>query len=146
MVRDRMELSAFFTPLRRWWWLLLAATLIAAASSYLFVRDQPPLYEAKTTLLIGRAFENPNPTSNELTLGQQLATTYADLAQRQPVRLQTMAALGLDSLPQYNARALPNGQLLEIAVIDTDPQRAMAVANELARQLILQSPTAPKPE
>jgi succinoglycan biosynthesis transport protein ExoP len=141
-----MELSAFFTPLRRWWWLLLAATLIAIASSYLYVRDQPALYEARTTLLIGRAFEDPNPTSNELTLGQQLATTYADLAQRQPVRLQTMAALGLEALPEYNARALPNGQLLEIAVIDTDPQRAMAVANELARQLILQSPTAPKPE
>jgi capsular exopolysaccharide synthesis family protein len=145
-MRDHLELGAFFAPLRRWWWLLLAATLIAIAASYLYVRDQPALYEAKTTLLIGRAFEDPNPTSNELTLGQQLAITYADLAQRQPVRQQTMTVLGLEALPQYNARALPNGQLLEIAVIDTDPQRAMAVANELARQLILQSPTAPKPE
>ena len=81
-----MDLSTFFTPLRRWWWLLLAATLIAIASSYFYVRDQPALYEARTTLLIGRAFADPNPTSNELTLGQQLATTYADLAQRQPVR------------------------------------------------------------
>jgi succinoglycan biosynthesis transport protein ExoP len=146
MVTERLELGAFIRPLIRWWWLLLAATLIAGASSYWYVKDQPPLYQARTTLLIGRAFENPNPTSNDLFLGEQLATTYADLAQRQPVRLQTMAALGLESLPEYSARALPNGQILEIIVIDTNPQRAKAVADELAHQLILQSPTSSQPE
>jgi succinoglycan biosynthesis transport protein ExoP len=141
-----MELSTYFRPLIRWWWLLLAATLLASVSSYLRVKDQPALYEARTTLMIGRAFENPNPTGSELALGQELAATYADLAGRQPVREQTMAALGLKSLPEYTATPLLNRQLLEIRVVDTDPQRAMAVANELANQLILQSPTSPKPE
>jgi len=141
-----MELSAYFRPLRRWWWLLLASTLLASASSYLHVRQQPPSYEARTTLMIGRAFENPNPTGSELALSQQLAGTYADLVQRGPVREQTMAALGLTSLPQYSARPLPNLLLLEISVVDTDPQRAKAVADELANQLVLQSPTSPKPE
>ena len=141
-----MELSAYFRPLRRWWWLLLASTLLATASSYLHVRRQPPLYEARTTLMIGRAFEDPNPTGSELALSQQLAGTYADLVQRRPVREQTMAALGLTSLPEYSARPLPNRQLLEILVVDTDPQRAKAVADELANQLVLQSPTSPKPE
>jgi len=141
-----MELSAFFRPLRRWWWLLLASALLATASSYWSVRQQPPLYVATTTLIIGRAFENPNPTGNELALSQQLAETYADLVYRRPVREQTMAALGLTSLPEYSARTLPNGQLLEISVVDTNPQRAKAVADELANQLVLQSPTSPKPE
>ncbi len=141
-----MELSAYFRPLKRWWWLLLASALLAAASSYWQVSQQPPLYQAKTTLIIGRAFEDPNPTGNELALSQQLAETYADLAQRRPVREQTMAALGLSSLPEYSARPLPNQQLLEISVVDTDPRRAKAVADELANQLVLQSPTSPKPE
>ncbi|MCI0731154.1 MAG: polysaccharide biosynthesis tyrosine autokinase [Chloroflexi bacterium] len=141
-----MELSAYFRPLRRWWWLLLASALLAAASSYLSVSQQPPLYVARTTLMIGRAFEDPNPTGSELALGQQLAETYADLVQRRPVREQTMAALGLTSLPGYSARTLPNRQLLEISVVDTSPQRAKAVANELANQLVLQSPTSPRPE
>jgi len=57
-----------------------------------------------------------------------------------------MAALGLSSLPQYVARTFPDRQLLEISVIDTDPQRAKAVADELAKQLVLQSPTSPQPE
>jgi polysaccharide biosynthesis transport protein len=57
-----------------------------------------------------------------------------------------MLALGLSSLPAFNASPLPNGQMLEIVVVDTDPQRAQMVANELANQLILLSPTSPKPE
>jgi capsular exopolysaccharide synthesis family protein len=141
-----MELGTYFRPLRRWWWLLLISTLLAAISSYLYVKDQPALYQARTTLMIGRAFEDPNPTGSELSLGQQLAATYADLAKRYVVREQTMLALGLTSLPSYSANPLPNGQMLEIVVVDTDPQRARAVANELANQLILQSPTSPKPE
>lgn len=141
-----MELSAYFRPLGRWWWLVLAATLLAAASSVLQAARQPPLYEASTTLMIGRAFEDPNPTGNELALSQQLAGTYADLVERRPVREQTMAALGLTSLPEYSARTLPNRPLLEISVVDTDPRRAKAVADELAHQLVLQSPTSPKPE
>jgi polysaccharide biosynthesis transport protein len=51
-----------------------------------------------------------------------------------------MNALGMDQLPEYIARALPNTQLIEITVNDIDPQRAQTVANELATQLIHLSP------
>src|SRR5687768_14227278 len=129
-----MDIQAYLRPVFRWWWLILAATLLAAVSSYLQVRQQPPLYVASTTLIIGRAFDDPNPTGSELTLGQQLAETYADLAQRRVVREATMTALGLTSLPEYSASPLPNRQLLEITVIDTSPERAKAVADELANQ------------
>ena len=141
-----MELGAFLGPLRRWWRLLLASSALAAATSSCYVLLQPPMYEARTTLMIGQALGNPNPTGNDLALSQQLSVTYADVVQRRPVREQTMAVLGLTSLPEYTARPLPDHQLLEIVVIDTVPARAKAVANELARQLILQSPTAPQPE
>jgi capsular exopolysaccharide synthesis family protein len=141
-----MELGAYFKPLKRWWWLLLVSTLLATAASYWYVSQQPPLYEARTTLMVGsRTFEDPNPSGNELALSQQLTATYADLAQRRSVREQTMAVLGLTSLPEYRAFPLPNTQLLGISVVDTDPQRAKAVADELVHQLVLQSPTAPKP-
>ena len=141
-----MEIGAYLRPLRRWWRLLLASTALAAASSTCYVLLQPPLYEARTTLMIGQALGNPNPTGNEFVLSQQLTVTYADLVQRRPVREQTMAELGLASLPEYVALPLPERQLLEIVVLDTIPARAKAVADELARQLILQSPTAPQPE
>ncbi|MEJ5198455.1 MAG: polysaccharide biosynthesis tyrosine autokinase [Anaerolineae bacterium] len=137
-----MELKEYIAPLRKWWWLIVAATLVATVSSYLATRQQPPIYESRTTIMVGRAIENPNPSGNDLWLTQQLANTYADIARRSPIREATKAALGLTWLPEYNVRALPNTQLLEIAVVDTSPQRAQAVAAELAHQLIRQTPTS----
>jgi len=136
-----MELKEYIAPLLKWWWLLLASTLVATVSSLLAVSQQPSIYVAETTLMIGRALENPNPTGNDLYLGQQLATTYADIAKREPVRQATMDVLELTWLPEYNVRPVSNTQLMLVSVEDTDPVRAMAVANELAHQLILRSPT-----
>jgi polysaccharide biosynthesis transport protein len=141
-----MDLNRILKVFLKWWWLLLGAMLLAGISSYFAVSQQAPVYEARTVLMLGRAFENPNPSGNELNLGQQLAPTYASIANMSVVRQETMEALGLRSLPSYRAQALPNSQLIEIVVTDTSPQRAQAVANELANQLILQSPTAPRPE
>ena len=141
-----MELNKYIFPLRKWWWLVVASTLIAAIFSLLSILRQPTIYQARTTLMIGMTINNPNPSSNELMLGQQLAAAYADLANREIVRNATKNALGIGALPQYIAQALPNTQLIGITVNDTDPLRAQAVANQLAAQLILLSPTGPQPE
>ena len=90
--------------------------------------------------MIGTTINDPNPSSNELLLGQQLAAAYADLTNRELVLNATRNALGVNRLPEYFARALPNTQLIEITVNDVDPKRAQTVANELAAQLILLSP------
>jgi polysaccharide biosynthesis transport protein len=135
-----MELKAYLKPLLKWWWMLLAAALIAAVSTFLVTWGQPPIYQSQTTLVVGRSFYQPNPTSTDFFQSQSLAAWYADLALRQPVRQATMEALGLSWLPGYIARVLPNSQLIEIIVTDTIPERAQVVANELANQIIMQSP------
>lgn len=136
-----MDIQSYIAPLKKWWWLILAATIVAGVASYLATRDQVLMYEARTTMMIGRAIDDPNVTNTQLTLGQQLAPAYADIAKREPVRTATMEALGLSSLPIFSVSALPQTQLIEIVVQDTVPQRAQAVANELANQLIKQSPS-----
>ncbi len=128
----------YFSPLLKWWWLIILAPLIAAASAFLFARQLPPVYQAKTTLLIGRAIQDPNPSGNEFSMSYQLATEYANMAMRVPVQDAAKAALGLTDLPEYEANA--RGIFLEIGVIHTDPRFAQAVANVLAQQLILLSP------
>ncbi len=143
MDKQSTDLRDYVLPLRKWWWLIVAATLVATISSFLATRQQPPIYRTRVTVMVGSAIENPNPNGNEFWLTQQLATTYADIVKRDPVRNAAMAALGLTWLPEYQARVVPNTQLVEIIVTDTNPQRAQAVADELARQLVLLSPTAP---
>jgi uncharacterized protein involved in exopolysaccharide biosynthesis len=62
------------------------------------------------------------------------------------VRNATSAVLGIDPLPDYEVKAMSSAPLLEITVTHTDPRVAQAVANELANQLIIASPTNPKGE
>jgi len=129
-------------PFVKWWWLLLIALVVSAISSFVFVRNQPPIYEAKTTLMAGRAITNPNPNDSDFYLGQQLADMYVTLAQRDPMIKDTEAALGLEELPEFNIERVSGSSFIEIKVVDTSPERAQAVANELANQLIKQSPSA----
>lgn len=135
-----MDIYTYIKPLVKWWRLLFVATLIAAVSSAVSVYSQPPLYVSRTTLMIGRTIMDPNPDSGQIYIAYQLVGIYADMANREPIKVETMKALGINWLPRYQARAVPNTQLIEITVTDTNPQRAQIVANELANQLIRQSP------
>jgi capsular exopolysaccharide synthesis family protein len=137
-----MELKSIFAPLWKWRWLIIIAGVIAGVISLLISFTQAPQYLSRTTLIIGQSINNPNPSSNQFYLEQQLATIYADMGTREPVRKGTMEALGMNWLPSYTIRALPDTQLIEISVTDTDPNRAKAVAQELANQLILSAPTS----
>ena len=137
-----MELKDYILPLRRWWWLIVASTLIATLASFAATRGQLPIYSARATLMVGQAIQDPNPNGSDIYLTQQLASTYTDIARRQPVRDGTMARLGLTWLPAYTVRSVPDTQLIEISVVDNDAQRAQAVANELADQVIRQAPAS----
>lgn len=137
-----MELRDYLAPLRKWWWLIVGATLVAASASLGAAMLQPNVYRARTTLIIGQAISNPNPSGTEFWLTQQLAQTYAKIATLDNIRQDTMAALGLPFLPEYTVEVLEQTQLVEIEVTDTDRQRSQAVANELARQLTLQGPVS----
>ena len=137
-----MELKEYFAPLLKWWWLILLSTAIAGISSYLATRQQPLLYRSATALMIGNAIENPNPSTSELMITQQLAAGYVNLAGRASVQEDVRATLGLNRLPDISVRQLNNTNIIEILVSDTDPVRAQAVATEMANQIILRSPTS----
>jgi len=126
--------------------MLVAAGLVAGISSFIITLSQPPIYQAHTTLMVGQTINDPNPAQTQFYLEQQLAGIYANTAMRQPIREATMKELELTWLPEYSVSAVPNSQLLEIWVNDTNPVRAQAVAAELARQLILRSPTTNQPD
>lgn len=136
-----MNIKDIINPLLKWWWLLLIATIVAGVSSYYATRPLPPVYQARSTLIVGGAISDLNPDGNEVRISIQLAEAYATMATRDEIRNRTAAALGLSRLPEYTVRTLPNLQMIDISVIDTNPQRAQAVANELANQLVLMSPT-----
>ena len=146
-----MELRHYSNILLKWWWLILISMIVAGAASFLASRSTPRLYQSRTTLMVGQALQNPNPNASEFYTGQALAQSYTDLVKREPVLRDTLQALGLewDWVALQNmitSRIVPGTQLLEIAVLDTDPQRAKILVDELANQLILRSPGGSDPK
>jgi capsular exopolysaccharide synthesis family protein len=141
-----MDIKDFIKPLLKWWWLLVISGFLGGMASYLAVRNEPDVFRARATIMIGRPFDNPNPEGSQFYLSQQLALTYADIAKRGPVRQATMTALGVSSLPNYEVMVPQQTQLIEIAATHTDPAFAQAVANEIANQLVLLSPGSEDPD
>ncbi len=97
-----MALKSYITPLLRYWWLIVIAALVAAGTSYMVTSQQPPIYQTRTTMIIGRTVFEANPSSNDLWMSQQLANFYADIGMRGDVQSGTMEALGLTWLPEYH--------------------------------------------
>lgn len=139
-----MELKQYFGVIKKWWWLAVACVLIASVSSYMGTRQMPRIYSATTTLMVGQALQQANPSSQDMWLSQQLAQTYTTMVKRRPILEGAAQALGLTYIPSagnVSARVVPGSQLLEISVLDTDPARARILADEIAAQLIKQTPT-----
>lgn len=141
-----MELRDYLAIGLKWLWLIVLATAIACAGAWVATKSMPIQYESRTTVIVGRAIEDPMPDWQAFYMSQSLASTYARMTTRKPVLDGVVNALGLDASWQQlkgmvKANEVPGSQLLEIRVIDTDPARAQVIADEVARQLIANSPT-----
>ena len=123
---DNISLQDIARPLLKWWWLLAASAFIAMGFSAYNIENQPLKYRSTTTLMVGTALLDPNPTGTEFTLAGQLAAAYADIARRSTIYEATRQALGLARLPDYSVRQVPQTQIVEIIVEDVDPARTQA--------------------
>jgi non-specific protein-tyrosine kinase len=141
-----VETRFFVNAFRKWWWLILLATAIGFIGSMMVEARTPRNYRASTTLMVGQFLQIENPQQGDFTLSQQLAQSYATMVRRRTILDATSEALQLgisgDALDRMiNVGTIPQSPYIQIEVLDTDPRRATLIANELATQLIVQSPT-----
>ncbi len=144
-----MELKRYVAVLWRWWWLILLGTGLAVGFSYWGSAKMPLVYRTTTTVQVGQFLSSDNPQSSDIAISQQLAQYYAQVVRRQSVMQATAKALGLDRswgalMGQVNVVSPAGTNQIQISVVDGDPQQAKRIADEIARQLILQSPTPQK--
>jgi polysaccharide biosynthesis transport protein len=141
-----MELVQYIRLVRRWLWLLILAGFIGGSISFISRVSQAQQYQAQTLIQIGGFIQAQNPNQAEISTGIALTETYAQLVRTQNVLNSTVDALDapLDSDELDNlltTRILPDTALLQLSIIYTDPILSADLANELATQLILASPT-----
>ena len=131
--------------LRRWWWLALL-TVLGALAGYVISRQQTPVYQATTTVLVGDSIKSTNVDRVDIQVSEALVQTYVEVAHRQPVLQGVVSALNLNGSwqaldKQIQVTQIESTQLIEIVVEGNSPEMARMIADEIVNQLILLSPT-----
>jgi succinoglycan biosynthesis transport protein ExoP len=140
-----VDLRRQITIIRRWLPLLVVSVLLAGAAAFVVSNQLPKTYEAKATLIVGQSLSAANPDYTQILVSQRLSTTYAAVATKRPILEAVISQLDLrvtsgDLAARVRADAPPDSTLLTVTAQDQDPDRAAAIANALADQLIAASP------
>lgn len=141
-----MELGIYIRLLRRWLWLVILAATIAGSSAFISARTQPPIYRASTTLQLGNYLNLSDPNPGMIQSAAALAQTYVSLLKLRPITQAVVDKLRLPFAPEalegmFEGVVTSGTSFLTLTVTYTDPVIATDVANELAAQLIANSPT-----
>ncbi|MCE7947776.1 MAG: polysaccharide biosynthesis tyrosine autokinase [Chloroflexi bacterium CFX4] len=141
-----MELSGYIRLVRRWLWLMIAAAVIASSAAFISVRTQPAVYQATTLLQLGNYLGLTDPNPSMIQAAASLSQSYIRLLKTRPILQAVVEKLrlpfGTAELERLFEGQLTSGtSFLTLTVSYTDPVLAAEVANELAVQLIANSPT-----
>lgn len=141
------KIREYLRPILRWWWLLIVSAIVPMAVTYHFTSQEPDLYQAKATIMVGTSLQNPDPDRGEMDISNTLAAAYAELIRQGPFLKPVIERLGLERSPEDLAAQIgtwvySRAQLLEIQVIDHNPEAAALIANALADELIRRSPAS----
>jgi len=134
----------------RWWFVLALAVALAVGTAWYMVRQQPDIYLSQATLMVGNNFEVSAPTQAQVALSNVLADYYAALTRREVIlapvveRLQITFPWQVIRDRMLSTRVDRGANLLEIKITDTHPERAAAIANAIAEELIAYTPNAPE--
>ncbi|HIP70978.1 MAG TPA: hypothetical protein EYH05_06240, partial [Anaerolineae bacterium] len=143
---DFVELRQYVSIILKRWWVIVLALIVAVALGYGYTQRQPRVYEATASILVGQSIQATEVNRAEIQVSEQLAETYAALARREPVLQGAVEELDLSTNWQslrgrVSAKIVPRTQLVEVTVAAPSPEEARLIANEVARQLVLLSPT-----
>ncbi|MBN1966545.1 MAG: P-loop NTPase, partial [Anaerolineae bacterium] len=146
-----LDFVFYLRLLRKWLWLLILFGVVAGGIAYISRSRQAAQYHAAAIVSIGGFMESPNPSSSEISISSELAETYVILASTRDLLGATIRNHNLPLTTEelqdiLTVEAMRSTSLLRISVTTTDPLLAVDVANAVAEQLIVQSPTNLTPE
>src|SRR5690606_23053601 len=132
-----MELSSYFSVLRRRKWIVILSVLLATAIAAAFTFLSTPQYVASNTvrvLTIGSgSITSARP---DITYTERLVNTYSRIITGQTVRRQIMDQLGLESMPIISVQSIAGTELIRIVAEAPDPEDARDIANSAAQVLV----------
>lgn len=130
---ETIDLVKYLVLLWHWAWLIVLAIIIAGVGAYFVSKMIPPVYQAKTTVLVDMAPSNKSIDYSSLQLSSQLTQTYSQMITKSPVLdevAQQLNLLNVDS-KSINAKPIANTQLITISTESINPKLAADIANTL---------------
>jgi non-specific protein-tyrosine kinase len=133
-----MELRYYLRLLKKWLWLIILGGILGGGAAYGFSKMSTPIYQSTVTLLISQGAGSLGDTYTGMLTSQYVAPTYVEQIQSSAVLKQVASDLNIATpsgqLPAgVAAQRVQNTQLLRVSVLDTDPARAQAIANQIAK-------------
>ncbi len=136
-----MEFRRYLAILRRRWLLVLCTVAVGVGATYI-ATPRSTIYDAQSIVVVGPRQYDTNPNSGDLSLDraagiERLTFTYAVMVKSLPVVTDAVEKTGVARSPQAVlghtvALPVPNTQLLQIGVSDSDPAVAQALADGMA--------------
>lgn len=121
------------------WWLILLLVLIAAGASLLMTRTMvTPVYEASTTVFIGKESAKLSDISlMDIQVGSQLVTDYTELLETNQVLESVIWELALKANPEalrenLTVSIIKDSRFMRIAYKDPNPELAVKVADKIS--------------
>ena len=141
---DAIDLREYLHILAKRWWIILLTFVLAVGASAIisyFILD--PVYEAKTTLFVGKEQQSAQQTLqyNDIMLNQQLVKDYRVLAQSRVVTQAVIDKLKLPITAEQLGKTIQvnlqnDTRIIEMKVSNTNPELARDIANTLAQVFV----------
>lgn len=156
-IEEGIDLLVYMKMMQKWKWLIAGITLLAVVTSGIlsfFVLS--PVYQSKTVIMV-KEYQDPKATQrleqqdnlesavNSLArLPQMTIQTYVDQIENEALLRDVIKTLKLDALNYspdslrglLEVKKIPDTNLIELSVRNTDPQLAARIANSTADKFL----------
>lgn len=133
-----ISIKDIFRILLRKWWVIFICIVIFGAAAYIWTNYYVvPMYNASTTLYVGKNTDQIGIETTDLYLGSNLILDYREIAKSKLVAYEVIDELGLRMSAGALAGRISVNQrdatrVIQISITDSNPQMAMDIANTVA--------------
>lgn len=137
-----MELRDYVAVLRKYWVSIVAITLIGLVGATIVTLVSPPTYTARSAVFLAvRGGDSASELAQGATYATNQVRSYAQVATTPTVLQPVITKLQLDITPAKLAESVTasiptNTALIEIAVVDGNPELGARIAQATSEQLV----------
>lgn len=132
-----MDIRDHLLALRKYWWMVVLVLVLAVVAAAVVTTNATRLYVTSVTFFVKTPADQLNLAAQGDSFGQKRVNSYLQLAGTDRLLEPVLAETGLDLTQaqlaeMISATADPNTVLLQVQVTDSDPGRAMSIAESIA--------------